>query len=72
MLQLTDSIENLGGLRWQLVITLALAWICVFFCLFKGVGVLGKVLHSFIPFSIDFILLSGNSSGGKPTIKPVK
>jgi len=42
-LRLTDGIWDLGGIRLELVITLALAWICVFFCLFKGVGVLGKV-----------------------------
>ena len=43
VLELTDSIEDLGVIRWQLVITLMLAWVCVFFCLFKGVRVLGPV-----------------------------
>ena len=43
MLELTDSIEEPGMIRWQLVITLILAWVCVFFCLFRGVKVLGPV-----------------------------
>ncbi|XP_060600732.1 sodium- and chloride-dependent GABA transporter 1-like isoform X2 [Ruditapes philippinarum] len=57
VLQLTDGIETLGGLRWQLVITLALAWICVFFCLFKGVAVLGKVMHFCAPFPYLVLLV---------------
>lgn len=57
VLQLTDGIENIGGLRWQLVITLALAWICVFFCLFKGVAVLGKVMHFCAPFPYLVLLV---------------
>lgn len=57
VLQLTDGIENLGTLRWQLVLTLALAWICVFFCLFKGVAVLGKVMHFCAPFPYLVLLV---------------
>ncbi|XP_052795158.1 sodium- and chloride-dependent glycine transporter 1-like isoform X1 [Mya arenaria] len=57
VLQLTESIDHLGGLRWQLVITLALAWICVFFCLFKGVAVLGKVMHFCAPFPYLVLLV---------------
>ncbi|WAQ99613.1 SC6A5-like protein [Mya arenaria] len=51
------DIDHLGGLRWQLVITLALAWICVFFCLFKGVAVLGKVMHFCAPFPYLVLLV---------------
>ena len=43
VLQLSSGIDEMGNLRWQLVITLALSWVCVFLCLFKGVKVLGKV-----------------------------
>ena len=43
VLQLSPGIEEPGSLRWELLACLALAWICVFFCLFKGVKVLGKV-----------------------------
>ncbi|KAL4230415.1 hypothetical protein ACF0H5_010797 [Mactra antiquata] len=57
VLQLTDGIETIGTLRWQLVITLALAWVCVFFCLFKGVAVLGKVMHFCAPFPYLVLLV---------------
>ena len=35
--------ENYGGLRWQLVLCLAGAWITVCLCLIKGVQSSGKV-----------------------------
>ncbi|KAK7469919.1 hypothetical protein BaRGS_00036082, partial [Batillaria attramentaria] len=45
VLQLSSGIDDMGELRWQLVITLALSWIFVFLCLFKGVKILGKGCH---------------------------
>ncbi|XP_067663699.1 sodium- and chloride-dependent glycine transporter 1-like [Haliotis asinina] len=50
VLEMTDGIEDIGTLRWQLLISLIVAWLCVFFCLFKGVKVLGKVMHFAAPF----------------------
>ncbi|GFS19354.1 sodium- and chloride-dependent glycine transporter 1-like [Elysia marginata] len=50
VLQLSSGIEEPGNMRWELLGCLALAWLCVFFCLFKGVKVLGKVMHFAAPF----------------------
>ena len=45
VLELTNGIENLGGLNPHLTICLIFAWICVFLALLKGVQSLGKVSY---------------------------
>ncbi|CAL1534497.1 unnamed protein product [Lymnaea stagnalis] len=50
VLDQSDGINSLGTIRWQLLLCLAFSWLCVFFCLFKGVKILGKVMHFAAPF----------------------
>ncbi|XP_033764407.1 sodium- and chloride-dependent taurine transporter-like [Pecten maximus] len=45
VLELTDSIEDLGSIRWQLVLCLLATSITVFLCLAKGIKSSGKVMY---------------------------
>jgi len=59
VLQISSGIEEPGSIRSELLICLVLAWILVFFCLFRGVKTSGKVVYfsATFPYLVLVILL---------------
>uniref|UniRef100_A0A4W5N7E4 Transporter n=1 Tax=Hucho hucho TaxID=62062 RepID=A0A4W5N7E4_9TELE len=62
LLEITNGIEDAGGLRWELFGILILAWVIVYLCIFKGVKSTGKVVYftATFPYFILFALLINN------------
>ena len=59
VLGLSEGIDHPGGLQWELVGCLALSWILVYFCVWKGVRSTGKVVYftALFPYVMIFALL---------------
>jgi len=59
VLNLSSGPEVLGGLQWPLVAGLAVTWVALFFIMFKGARVIGKVAvwTVSIPWALLLILL---------------
>ncbi|KAG1942748.1 solute carrier family 6 member 22, tandem duplicate 2 [Pimephales promelas] len=45
ILGLSEGIEQIGNVRWDLALCLLLAWIICYFCVWKGVKSTGKVVY---------------------------
>ncbi|XP_028260975.1 sodium- and chloride-dependent GABA transporter 2-like isoform X2 [Parambassis ranga] len=45
VLNITESINELGNVRWELALCLLLAWIICYFCVWRGVKSTGKVVY---------------------------
>jgi len=45
VLQMSIGIHDMGAFQWELFGLLAVAWVIVYFCLWKGVAMTGKVVY---------------------------
>ncbi|XP_042370331.1 sodium- and chloride-dependent creatine transporter 1-like [Plectropomus leopardus] len=63
MLEQMSGVEDAGVLRWDLFLILLLAWILIYFCIFKGVKSTGKVVYftALFPYVILIALLINNA-----------
>ena len=43
VLEITDGIDNAGKMNWEMFGCLLLAWVLVYFCIWKGIRTTGKV-----------------------------
>ncbi|KPL03108.1 MAG: hypothetical protein AMK75_01915 [Planctomycetes bacterium SM23_65] len=51
-LKTSGSMFPLGSLRGWIVVGLAFTWVCIFLCIFKGVGIVGKVVMWTVPLPV--------------------
>uniref|UniRef100_A0A672YPI4 Transporter n=1 Tax=Sphaeramia orbicularis TaxID=375764 RepID=A0A672YPI4_9TELE len=59
-LGISQGIEQIGSLRWELALCLLLAWILCYFCVWKGVRSTGKVVYftATFPYVMLVVLLA--------------
>ncbi|XP_045686542.1 sodium- and chloride-dependent GABA transporter 2 isoform X5 [Phyllostomus hastatus] len=59
VLKISDGIQHLGALRWELAVCLLLAWVICYFCIWKGVKSTGKVVYftATFPYLMLVVLL---------------
>ena len=50
MLEISDGVDHITGIRWELAGCLLLAWIVVYCALWRGIKSIGKV-----PGSLEFV-----------------
>ncbi|XP_062288512.1 sodium- and chloride-dependent GABA transporter 2-like [Scomber scombrus] len=55
VLKISGGIEEVGSLRWELVLCLILTWIICYFCVWKGIKSTGKA--AFFTATFPFIML---------------
>ncbi|XP_063065962.1 sodium- and chloride-dependent GABA transporter ine-like [Engraulis encrasicolus] len=59
VLGISDGIEQMGSVRWELLGCLVLTLIIEYLCIFKGVKLSGKVVYvtTLLPYAVLFLLL---------------
>ncbi|XP_052805874.1 sodium- and chloride-dependent glycine transporter 1-like [Mya arenaria] len=59
VLDISEGVHDMGGLKWQLALCLLAAWVLVCFCLAKGIKSGGKAAYftAFFPYVVLMILL---------------
>uniref|UniRef100_A0A6Q2ZBB5 Transporter n=1 Tax=Esox lucius TaxID=8010 RepID=A0A6Q2ZBB5_ESOLU len=59
VLRISDGIESLGQISWELALCLLLTWVICYFCIWKGVRSTGKVAYftATFPYAMLLVLL---------------
>lgn len=62
ILQVSDGIDNVGGMQWELAFCLAICWVVCFFCIWKGIKSTGRSAYiiALLPYiSLTILLIRG-------------
>lgn len=57
VLQLSDSINDIGGINWQVFAALLAVWVMIYFSVWKGVKSVGKVVAITMPLPIILLVI---------------
>ncbi|XP_041946238.1 sodium- and chloride-dependent GABA transporter 2-like [Alosa sapidissima] len=57
VLRLSSGIDQLGSINWDIALCLLLAWIIIYFCIWKGIKTSGKVAYFTATFPYVMILV---------------
>lgn len=79
VLQISDGIGQLGGFNWPILISLAVIWLSIYFCIWQGPKSVGKVVLYTVPIPVVVlavlfvrsIFLPGFFDGWRVYLSPV-
>jgi NSS family neurotransmitter:Na+ symporter len=57
VLQLSDSINTIGGINWYVFFALLITWVIIYFCVWKGVKSVGKVVMVTMPLPVILLAI---------------
>ncbi|XP_030384133.1 sodium- and chloride-dependent glycine transporter 1 [Scaptodrosophila lebanonensis] len=59
VLRISESIEHIGNIVWEQLVSLLIAWIIIYLCVVRGIKSVGKVVYftAIFPYVLLFILL---------------
>nr|KAG5712158.1 hypothetical protein BaRGS_014508 [Batillaria attramentaria] len=56
VLRISDGLEDMGTVQWEMMLCFFAAWLFIFLCLMKGVQTLGKVVY--VTATLPYVLLT--------------
>lgn len=55
--EMIDGIDNFGDLNFKLVVCLFVVWVLVYFCIWKGIWIIGKVVYVIVMLFYVFLVI---------------
>ncbi len=52
VLQISDSVNSLGGINWPVLVSLFIIWVLVYFCVWQGTKSVGRVVRYSVPLPV--------------------
>ncbi len=52
VLQISDSVNSLGGINWSVLISLFIIWVLVYFCVWQGTASVERVVRYSVPLPV--------------------
>ena len=52
VLQISDRVNNIGGINWSIFFSLCLIWIVVYFCVWQGTKSVGQIVRYSVPLPV--------------------